>query len=114
MEFTVVDAASGVSHVTLAGRMDPYGAQQIRTRLRAETVDRARPAVVDISALTFMTSVGIGLLVDCADTLRRAGHTMVFVKATGHVDDVLRKTGIYTIVSAVDTVEEAFDFLESS
>jgi anti-anti-sigma factor len=108
MEIRASDATGDVSHVTLSGRMDPHGSSSVRDQLRAETVGRDRPAVVDLSAVTFITSVGIGILVDCSQTLRRAGHAVVFVKACGQVDDVFRKTGIYTIVSAVDTVEEAF------
>jgi anti-anti-sigma factor len=108
MELSVSESAGGVSHLTLSGRMDPHGSTGVRDRLRAETVGRDRPAVIDISAVTFITSVGIGILVDCAQTLKRAGHAVVFVKADGQVDDVFRKTGIYTIVAAVDSVEDAF------
>lgn len=107
MELTVIDADSDVSHIRLSGRMDPYGSQKVRARLRAETIERSRHVIVDMTEVTFITSVGIGLLIDCADSVHRAGHRFVIVKATGHVNEVLRKTGVYTIVANADTTEEA-------
>lgn len=113
MEFTVVGNANAVSHIRLAGRMDPHGTVSIRERLRAETVGRERPAVVDVSGVSFITSVGIGLLVDCAETMRRQGHAVVFVRPQGHVDEVFRKTGIYAILRCADSVEDAHTALAS-
>jgi anti-anti-sigma factor len=111
MDMSVVDAGDDTTHVTLVGRLDPHASHQVRERLRAETVGRDRPAVLDISGVTFITSVGIGLLVDCAERLRKAGHRIVFVKPSGHVDEVLEKTGVYAIVTATTTTEEAFALL---
>lgn len=107
MELTVIESSGPVSHIRLTGRMDPYGSQKIRDRLRAEIIDRNRHAIVEMSEVTFITSVGIGLLIDCADKVRRGGHRFVIVKATGHVNQVLEKTGVYTIVDNVETTEDA-------
>lgn len=114
MELTVIEASADVSHVRLEGRMDPNGTQKIRERLRAETVGRDRPAVVDVSGVSFITSVGIGIIVDCIDSVRRAGHKVVLVTATGHVDDVMRKTGVYQIVATADSASEALKIAADS
>ena len=107
MEFTLIENTSDISHIKLEGRMDPYGTQQIRDRFRAATVEQDRPSVVDLTDVTFITSVGIGLLVDCADTVRRGGYELVLVTPGGHAHDVLTKTGIYTIVRSAGTLDEA-------
>lgn len=107
MELTVVDGTAGVSHVRLEGRMDPHGTTKVRDRLRAETVESGRAVIVDMSSVTFITSVGIGLIVDCAHSVLRAGHAFVLVSPTGHVDDVLRKTSVYDIIQSAKDVESA-------
>jgi anti-anti-sigma factor len=107
MDLTVIDGGTEVSHVKLSGRMDPHGTTQIRDRLRAETVERGRPAVVDLREVTFITSVGIGLLVDCSEGTRRVGCKFVLVPPAGHADEVLRKTGVYEIIPSASDVDAA-------
>ena len=107
MELTVLEAHSSVAHVKLDGRMDPHGSHQIRAGLRGATVEAKGSAVVDLSGVTFITSVGIGMLVDCSETMRRAGRRLIMVGASGNVDNVLKKTGIYNIITSASTVEDA-------
>lgn len=107
MDLTVANSPAEYSHIILCGRMDPHGTLTVRDRFRAETVGRGRDAIVDVADVSFVTSVGIGILVDCAEKMRRAGHTLVLVKPRGHVDEVFRKTGIYTILRCADSVDEA-------
>lgn len=107
MELTIIPDDHRVSHLRLGGRMDPHGSQEIRASLRSATIDSNRSAVVDVSDVTFITSVGIGILVDCSETMRRAGHQMIIVGATGNVDKVLRKTGIYNIITPAASIDDA-------
>jgi anti-sigma B factor antagonist len=107
MDLEVIARDDGVSHVRLSGRMDPHGTQKIKERLRSETVGRERSAVVDVRDVSFITSLGVGVIVECADTLQRAGRRFVLVVSPGLVRTVLEKTGVNRIVPMVDTLEEA-------
>jgi len=107
MELQVIPRDDGVSHVRLSGRMDPHGTQKIKERLRSETVGRDRHAVVDVSDVSFLTSLGVGVIVECADALQRAGRRFVLVVSPGLVRTVLEKTGVNRIVPMVDTLDEA-------
>jgi anti-anti-sigma factor len=107
MEINIIPCAADVSHVHLSGRMDPHRTQIIDERFREETAGHSRPAVVDMSQVTFITSVGIGLLVECAALVGKAGHAFVLIPPVGHVDEVLRRTGIYEIIASCLSIDEA-------
>jgi len=108
MEINVIPCPDNISHVHLKGHMDPHRTQQIGRQFREETLGRSRPVVVDMSDVTFITSVGIGLLVECATMVSQGGHAFVLVSPVGHVDQVLRRTGIYDIITNAPSVDDAF------
>lgn len=107
MDIEVIPRDDGVSHVRLSGRMDPHGTQKIKERFRSETVGMDRHAVVDVSDVSFITSLGVGVIVECADALQRAGWRFVLVVSPGLVRTVFEKTGVNRIVPMVSTLEEA-------
>ena len=76
-------------------------------QFHGETAARDRPAIVDISQLEFITSIGIGMLFGCAKALRRKGHTMVLLGSYGFVDGALRTVGVHEVVPFATTLEEA-------
>jgi anti-anti-sigma factor len=56
--------------------------------------------------VSFITSLGVGVLVECADTLQRAGHRFAIVAPAGLPRTVMEKTGVTRIVTVVDTLDE--------
>lgn len=114
MDINVTRVEPDVSQVSLVGKLDPHAAQTMGERFRAETAGREGSVVVDLTGLTFITSLGIGLIIDCAAAVQRRGDTMVLVPPGGHVDDVLRKTGVYVIVPMAVTVDKALALARAS
>jgi len=113
MELTVGLPGSDVSLLHLAGRMDPHATQQVKARLRSETAERDRPAVVDLSGVTFITSLGVGVLVDVGVTVQKAGHRFVLVAPPGLVRTVLEKTGVDRIFVFAESVESALEMIDA-
>lgn len=99
MRVDVVERDDGISHVALSGRLDVTGTLEVDLKLKASTVAAGRPTLVDLSAVEYIASRGIGLLMECAQELGTRGHRMVLVGATGDVDAALRRAGLDTQIT---------------
>ena len=114
IELEVVTGSTDVSHVKLKGRLDALTLRQIDVRFHGETAARRRPAIVDISELDFITSLGIGMLFGCAKSLRTHGATMVLIGSTGFVDNALRTVGVNEVIPFAETMEDALRLARES
>ncbi|HEU4365883.1 MAG TPA: STAS domain-containing protein [Candidatus Krumholzibacteria bacterium] len=107
MEFEVVPRTDGISHVSLRGSLDAAGLREVDVQFRAATAGREQPAIVDVSGLDYINSLGIGMLFGCATSLSRKGHRMVVLNATGLVADVMRTVGVPRVVPFATSLAEA-------
>jgi anti-sigma B factor antagonist len=112
MELQSRDLESGILGISLAGRFDSVGAQQIDMRFTALTATRKAPILVDLSQVTFVASIGIRTLVTNARAQKRRGGAMVLYQPTSAVEDVLKSAGIDTIIPIVHDMEGARRALE--
>lgn len=113
MEIQIDRTAPGLRRVRLAGRLDTDGAAAIELKFNAATAAAAENAIVDLSQVSFIASMGIGLLVAAARTLHDRDRAMVVV-ARGLVAESLRTTGVDTIVPLVDSFDDALVRLAAS
>jgi anti-anti-sigma factor len=111
MELQVVDRPDGVTQLSLVGRLDVTGLHEVDAQFHAETTSRQRPAIVDLGGLEYIASLGMGMLISCASSLKRRGHEMVIVGASGDVDKALRRAGIDQAIPMVAGVDEALGLL---
>ena len=112
MELQSHELESGILEISLAGRMDGAGAQQIDLRFTALTATRKSPILVDLSQVTFMASIGMHTLVSNAKAQRRRGGTMVLYQPTVEVEEVLKSAGIDTIITIAHDMDGARKALE--
>jgi len=103
-----------VTHLALAGRLDAGGMQGQDVKFTGYISGRRKPALVDMSQVEFIGSLGVGLLVSNAKALRSHGTTLVLVNPSGPVDKVLRSTGIDQIIPIVHTLEEGLRLLAAT
>ena len=74
--------------------------------LTKQTVTRRKPAIVDISAVEVLASIGVGMLVRIARTMH--SHGLIFgIVASGLGKEVLERLKVDTIFPVVPTYEEA-------
>lgn len=107
MELEVVHRNDGISHVVLRGSLDVTGLRQVDVQFHTETAGHDQPAIVDVSGLDYINSLGIGMLFGCARSLARRGHRMVVLNATGIVEDVMRTVGVPQVAPFATSLEEA-------
>src|SRR5579871_2295204 len=71
MEMQITDEAEGVLKVGLVGRLDTPGVDKIELRMTASLVPRGARAVVDLSQVEFVGSMGIRMFISVARALAR-------------------------------------------
>jgi anti-anti-sigma factor len=105
-ELIVIEANDALTHVALRGRLDVTGVDQVEHQLTSQTVARGLPAIVDISAVEILASIGVGMLVRIARSMHSRG--LIFgVVAQGLGHEVLVRLKVDSVFPVVATYEEA-------
>src|SRR5882724_4276954 len=98
MQFTDV---GGITKAVLAGRLDSLSVGEVETRFIANIVPRDQPAVIDLSHVSFIASLGIRMLLGTARSLGRQGSKLVLFGAQGPVMEIIETTAITEIIPVV-------------
>lgn len=104
-------AEDGVSHVALSGRLDVDGVGAVELPLTVATVTRHKPAVVDMTGVEFLGSLGIGLLVRCAVSLQRSGAKFVLFGCQPLVKKTIETAKLTSVLPIADTETAALQML---
>ncbi|WP_051284520.1 STAS domain-containing protein [Nisaea denitrificans] len=92
MEIRIRSDSSPLS-ITLEGSLDGTSASALRDQFFDVSLTTSGAVIVDISAVDFMDSVGLGLLVSFYRQLGAKGRLLHVIGATGQPNDLLRITG---------------------
>jgi anti-anti-sigma factor len=107
MDIVVAELSGNVSCVRLIGRLDAPGADQIGTRFRASVVAPGRNAVIDLTGVSFVASMGLRLLISSARALQLEGAKMVLFGAPSLVQDVFEQAALDQIIPITSTEQQA-------
>jgi anti-anti-sigma factor len=80
--------------IYLKGRLDIMGVQKIELKFTAFSSTQRRSVIVDLSEVELMNSVGLGMLISNAKTLKAHGKKMVLLKPDSHVETVITMAGV--------------------
>jgi anti-anti-sigma factor len=86
MQIQIVEQSPERTRVALIGMLDMVGVGQIETRFLAATVAPGVTAVVDLSQMSFISSLGMGLLLNAARGLSRKGAKLLLVRPQQDVE----------------------------
>jgi anti-anti-sigma factor len=106
-EVVLVEAAETFTHVAVRGKLDAAGVGEVDLKLTSHTVARRKPAVVDFGDVEFISSLGIGMLVTIAKSMRTHGVGVVILAARPQVVHALELTLVSTLIPIVATRGEA-------
>ena len=113
IDFGLVDESvdEGTHVVSLRGEIDAHTAPKLGSRLFGLAEEGARHVVVDLSAVTFMDSTGIGVLLNALRhmTVRRC--VMVLVCPTERILRPFQVTGLVGHLTIFDSREKALGCL---
>ena len=113
-ELALRESIQGISRVALCGRLDISGAQDIETRFTAAVCPVGQPTLVDLSGVTFLSSMGIRVLIQVAKSLARHHARLALYAPTAEVKAVLSAAGLDTVLVIADTEPQAIEALRSA
>jgi anti-sigma B factor antagonist len=111
MELVINEAGDDLTKVSLNGRMDSAGVDQVETMFTAATAARGKNAFVDMTEVTFLASMGIRMLIACAKALKLKGARMVLVGPQELVAGVIRDSSLDQLIPVAEGEEQARQFL---
>lgn len=93
--------------IQVTGDVDVYTAAKLRAQI-VDLIDEGRlHLVVDMEAVTFIDSTGLGVLVGVLKRLRAVSGELRLVATGDHVLRLLRITGLHRILGTYPSAEEA-------
>ena len=102
------DVSDTFRRITLTGRLDSRGADEIAVKFAALSTAEKRRVVVDLTGIDFLASIGIRALLGNAKALQQKGGRMVlFVGGNTAVTRTLEATGIDTLIPMYADAAEA-------
>ncbi len=112
MELELSDLTNAAK-VALQGRLDTPGVSQIETRFTATIVPAGRHAVVDLTRVTFVSSMGIRMLISTARSLSLRNAKMVLFGAQPLVLETFENVALNDIIPVVASEGQALELLAS-
>ena len=98
-------AANDAIYAYLSGELDECTAEYVRisldTLLKDMIVNTNSKIILDFQNVSFMDSTGIGVLLGRYNKFYKNNVEILIQNATGHVDRILRMTGIYEIMPKI-------------
>jgi len=112
MEIEQEKLPDGVTIIRLAGRMDSQGASDIDLKFTAYTVRDRGAVIVDMSAVSFLASIGIRTLILSAKALHVRGGKIALLNPDSDVRKVLEMAGVDSLIPVCDSMESARSAVE--
>lgn len=111
MQIESASIPGGIIKIALSGRMDVLGTQEIDLKFTSYTATQ-NAVMVDMSAVSFLASIGIRTLLMTAKAVSGRGGKMVILNPDDNVTNVLEMAGIDTLIPICRSLEEAQDALK--
>jgi anti-anti-sigma factor len=114
MELLHVPSESSLTRLALQGSLDVPGTSQIEIPFIAATVSQGRDSIVDLSQVTFISSLGVALLLGTMKGLRRKGAKLILLAPSPNVFKVLAVSGLLGILTIAGDEAELSQLLAAS
>ncbi|HEX5069615.1 MAG TPA: STAS domain-containing protein [Vicinamibacterales bacterium] len=106
-----IDSPPDYSHLAIDGRLDVEGVGHIESPLTEATAARGKPVMLDMAGVSFLGSLGIGLLVRCAVSLNRRGAKIVLFNCGPFVRKTLEISKVTAVLPILDSEAAAREAL---
>jgi stage II sporulation protein AA (anti-sigma F factor antagonist) len=108
---SLTSAERGVNLViSITGDIDQHNTEELRVKIdRAFERSHCKHIIFDFSAVSFMDSSGIGLLIGRYKTASAKGGTVAIAGMTNELKRIYNISGLKKIIKSFDTLENAED-----
>ncbi|WP_404425145.1 STAS domain-containing protein [Nibricoccus sp. IMCC34717] len=107
MQHQVTKRESGVTHVVLTGRLDLDAALQLENPFAFQVATEGSPVVVDLTAVDFVASMGMRLIVKNARAVHNRGGRLTLCCPNALIREAFTIAGLHTIVPLHESYEAA-------
>jgi anti-sigma B factor antagonist len=111
MRLKTIRADDSIHRVALFGRLDVQGVNDIQYEFLQETTVPPKSTMVDLSGVSYVASLGIGMLVSAAKHLERRGAKMVLLTPTPLVRKALETSCLHHVIPIADEETAAMELL---
>ena len=103
----LAELAPRLMKVTLVGRLDTPGVDRIEARFLAALVPTADNAIVDMSQVDFISSMGIRMLLSAARSLKMRQAALSLFNVQDQVNQILEQVSIRQMIPVCRSEAEA-------
>lgn len=107
MQIEITEIGNDLRRVTLTGRLDTPGVLGIEPRFVTGLVPGAKNAIVDISNVDFIASMGIRMFISVARNMKEHHAKLALYGPQPRVDEVLDSAAFRQLVPVYKDAEEA-------
>ena len=107
MQIEISEAGDDLRKVTLIGRLDTPGVLGIEPRFVTGLVPGGKNAIVDLSKVDFIASMGIRMFISVARNMKEHHAKLVLYAPQPRVDEVLDSAAFRQLVPVCKDAEEA-------
>ena len=111
MQIQEIHMDDHITHLALIGKLDVTGLHAVDIKFHGYTAARRRPTLVDLSQVEFISSLGMGMFISCAHSLRRHGAKMVLLNPQPLVEEAMNAVGLGQAVPIAHSLDEAIGIL---
>lgn len=111
MELKTIQSANVINHIALIGRLDANGVQAIESQTIDALILKPKPAIIDMSQVDFLSSIGIRMLVRLAKALQTQDLRMALLKPHSLVAKSLELAKLDSLFIITEDEAEAIDAL---
>jgi anti-anti-sigma factor len=108
MAVEIKQLEGGVSVVTISGRLTLGGeTEKLDEAVSKLLAQNRKKVVLDITALDYVDSSGLGLLISCLTKAKKAGGDLKVAGANPRIRRIFSMTGVESVLPIFDTVAAA-------
>lgn len=103
-----VEKKDGICVIHLAGNLSGYAeTEQLHAEVKNCLTEKIIKIIIDLKAVHWMGSVGLGVLICCLTSIRDAGGVLHLTGLNDKVKDLMEISKLNVIFEIYNTVEEA-------
>jgi len=111
--FTITDRADSIQLLHVRDLLSEIDNREIMRAVEAK-IDKGFPNfIVDLSAISYMNSVGINFLIKMRRRARESGGKLAVVHASGKIKQLLDITKLRPMFFLTDSMQEAMEFISN-
>jgi anti-sigma B factor antagonist len=107
MQLTIETIENDITVIHLEGRLDMDGVQAVDSKFSFATTTKPARIIVDMSKVSFMSSIGVRTLLNGARGQVNRGGKLVLLNPAPLVREVIETSGIQSIAPIYDSLDQA-------